>query len=175
MSTSSTAERLTDGLGPDRHSFLGSHRALAACTREFGRLADEVVKLAGALPEAADERPVVRRSPDRCIVQLGPVALTVGWLRSTLDSAADGQLLVVVWRGTVAPRGDHRYERPSKEPPRVPATMQWEASYRAEATSEAAWGWRAANQQTDVVTSSELAMMCIRELKAAHAEAADAL
>ena len=46
--------------------------------------------------------PVVRRSPARCLVQLGPVALTVAWLQRAQGTVADGELLVVVWRGEVA-------------------------------------------------------------------------
>ena len=64
--------------------YTSSYRANAACVRELARLHEEI---AASLTDAsvpadvkiADE-PVVRRSPARCLVQLGPVALTVAWL-----------------------------------------------------------------------------------------------
>ena len=77
-------------------------------------------------------------TPDRCIVQLGPVALTLGWLRSTPDSVAEGRLLVIVWQGTVTPRRRFHAERPAGQQLQAKsATVLWECEFAAEAASEA--------------------------------------
>jgi hypothetical protein len=170
MIGSSSAKRLVDDPNHHRPPFLGSHRALAARAREFGRLSDEVVQGVAALPTAnAEEKAVLRQSPDRCIVQLGPVALTVAWLRSTNDSAATGELLVIVWRGTVAPRNkQHQPERPLKGPAPLPATLLWEQVLTAVADSEASWSWQPRDTELAPCSSTELAARCVEQLRAAY-------
>ena len=115
MTDTEFAERV-DARGTNhRQSFLSSHRALAACTREFARLSEEIRQGVAALHGvSADEKTTVRQSPDRCIVQLGPVALTIAWLRNSSDLVEAGELLAIVWRGAVAPS-----QRVSPERPRV--------------------------------------------------------
>ena len=67
----------------DKEDFLDSHRALAVCAREFDRLAEDVAKRVAELEdESKGWKADVRRSPGRCIVQIGPVALTLSWLRT---------------------------------------------------------------------------------------------
>src|SRR5213083_2550684 len=84
--------------------FLSTPRALAACGREFARLCEGIADEVGAsLGEAAPDKVVLRQSPERCIVQVGPAALTVAWLRNNRDSVAEGELLIILWRGQVAP------------------------------------------------------------------------
>jgi hypothetical protein len=123
-------------------SFLSSHRAVAACAREFTRLADDVIERVSALAAALGaDKAVVRQSPARCIVQLGPVALTLTWLRKTLDSVADGELLVIGWQGAVAPRALATPERGLLRTP-SPATALWEDLLVAVADNEASWLWR---------------------------------
>jgi hypothetical protein len=160
--------------GYDRPVFLSSHRAIAACTREFGRFTDGIAQGVGELRAAAmAEAPEIRMSPGRCIVQFGPVALTVAWLRSTLDSVADGQLLVIVWRGSVAPRASRAPERGAQKPgTRVPlaATALWEDSFTASAANEASWTWRPQSVDVGGLSSSELATRCVDRLRAAYAK-----
>lgn len=168
MAVDSNARPLADSReGGDRQSFLGSHRALGACTREFARLADDIVQRVTALDE---EKPVVRNSPGRCIAQLGPVAITLAWLRSTLDSVADGQLMVIVWRGIVAPALLHLPERMSKKKPALPATALWEEVLRPVATDEASWLWESAKNPDMRYTSAELAELCVERLRLARGE-----
>jgi hypothetical protein len=160
----------------DRHSrygvpFLASYRALAACTRELARLGDEVLRGVAALPVAAtEERATIRRSPDRCIVQLGPVALTIGWLRASNEAVASGELLVIVWRGTVAPRTERQPERPPKGPARLGATPLWEHVLTAVGDSEEAWGWQWQDDGVAQCSSAELAACCVNRLRAAYHE-----
>ena len=127
----------------DRPPFLASHRALAICSRELARLAADVVRAAGALSLAGvADKPVERVSPGRCIVQLGPVALTLTWLRSTIDTVADGDLLVIGWRGAVAPRGEHLPERMTERTPLLAPVSLWEDVFAAGGTDEASWIWQ---------------------------------
>src|SRR3954467_6021294 len=70
--------------------YLTTHPAVAASGREFTRLvefvADNIVALHLEDPAHALK---VRRSPYRSIMQVGPVAITLTWLRDRADSAAD--------------------------------------------------------------------------------------
>ena len=152
--------------------FLASYRALSVCTRELARLTALVLAgLAQGPHELADQKPVVRQTPGRFIVQLGPVALTMAWLRSTLDSAASGELLVIVWRGAVAPERTHCPERASAARSAKPVTAVWEEAFSAVASSEATWQWRQATADALQYSSTELAARCVEKLRTAHAQA----
>jgi hypothetical protein len=172
MFGNSSAEHLIDVRDNNyRQPFLASHRALAACTRELARLSDEVVLGVAALPGAGVEhKAVVRQSPDRCIVQLGPVALTLAWLRSTHESVATGELLVIVWRGAVAPRRQHQPERPATRPAPLPATPLWEQVLTAVGDSEASWAWQPHSADLGRCSSTELAARCVERLRVAYME-----
>jgi hypothetical protein len=43
----------------------------------------------------------VHRVPKRCTVQLGPVALTLSWVRTRPDTVATGRLMIIEWEGPV--------------------------------------------------------------------------
>ena len=119
--------------------YASSFRANAACARELARLYEEI---AASLSDAkAVEEPVVRRSPARCLVQLGPVALTVAWLQRAQGTVADGELLVVVWRGEVAVRTPQGFERAHQHSGASSATALWETVLMVSAQSETQWGW----------------------------------
>ncbi len=154
-------------------SFLATHRALGACAREIERLCDEVVRGVAALHVAGlEQKPSVRQSPGRCIVQLGPVALTVTWLRNTLDSVASGELLVIVWRGSVAPRSEHHPEWPAERNQQAAAaTALWEEVFSATGSSESSWRWQSSGKPRREYSSTQLAARCVEKLKGAHAQA----
>jgi hypothetical protein len=173
MIGNSSAERVVDARDSTyRQSFLASHRALAACTRELTRLSDEIVLGVAALSGAGVEhKAVVRQWPDRCIVQLGPVALTLAWLRSTHESVATGELLIIVWRGVVAPRKEHQPERPATGPARVPAAPLWEQILTAVGDSEETWAWQPHDIKAAPLSSTALAARCVERLRAAYQEA----
>src|SRR5258706_6571912 len=128
----------------DREEFLDSHRALAVCSREFDRLADDVSKRVMDLEDEAKRlKADVKRSPGRCIVQLGPVALTISWLRTRGETVSQGRLLIVEWTGTVGANGEQEYVNgvPTvavKQTAKVVA----ETVYMAEASDEKSWAWR---------------------------------
>lgn len=172
MISSTPGERLADDRDRMEHQpFLATHRALAVCTRELERLCNEVVQRAQALQGASAGNGLeVRQSPGRCIVQFGPVALTVAWLRSTLDTVADGELLAIVWRGTVAPRQVPLPERSSASRAPRAATALWEGVFTAVATREDSWRWQSGKAGTESRSSTELAALLVSRLGAAHAE-----
>jgi hypothetical protein len=137
----------------------------------------EVVHQVATLAAAGiEEKALERLSPGRCIVQLGPVALTLTWLRSTIDSVADGDLLVIVWRGEVAPRGEHLPERmTTPRPGGGPATTAlWEEVFVAAGTDEKSWIWQPKGADLGGggggYSSTELAARCVERLRLAYEE-----
>ncbi len=171
MQARQEAVEIEDSPFPGRGGFLTTHRALAACTREFTRLSEELVRGVTALQSSGiEDKPVVRHSPSRCIVQLGPVAATIAWLRSTRDSVTDGELLVVVWRGAVAPTSHFAPERTlsRQQPTSAAATAVWEDVFAAEAESEDTWTWVSRKDGKRTTTSNALAEQCVAQLKAAY-------
>ena len=160
-----------------RSDFVTSYRANAACTRELGRLHDEIVAALEAwrssqvaMGASVPEEPVVRRSPARCLVQLGPVALTVAWLQRAPGTVADGELLAVVWRGEVAVRTPQGFERSYDRAGASSATALWETVVVADAPSEILWKWAPPGAPDDATSSAELAARCVERLCAAYVE-----
>lgn len=153
-----------------RPTFVATHRALAVCTRELGQLTDAVAGHVAHLHDVgvADE-PVVRRSPGRCIVQLGPVALTLAWLRSTLDTVAGGELLIVVWEGAVAPGSPSHPEQARRSREASSAAVLWEDVFSVRAESEETWRWCSETGGGDYA-SAGLAARCVERLRDAYAE-----
>jgi hypothetical protein len=148
----------------DREAYLGSSRSLPACGRELERLADEIAKRANAVdPELAGSKAEIRRSPGRCIVQLGPVALTASWVRSRTDTVSEGRLLVVEWQGVVARGPQLSFERTPSRPSGPPAKIVREEVLLADATSERDWRWRREDDSSGAAmfATSELAARCI--------------
>ena len=170
------ATRRIDGRAQDaRAEYTTSYRANAACVRELGRLHDEIIGTLSSWRsrKAANgtdvEPPVIRRSPARCLVQLGPVALTVAWLQRAQGTVADGELLVVVWRGAVGVHKPQSFERAPQHADVSSATAVWETVLVVAADSETGWGWAAANGATgDAMSSVGLADRCVERLLAAY-------
>ena len=161
------ADRAARGHDRTEHQpFLATYRAVAACAREFTRMSEDVVRGLRALAAAGiADVPVVRQSPDRCLVQLGPVALSLAWLRGAQDSVADGELLVVLWRGAIARRAGYTPARGSAERATLTATELWSEVLAPEAASESEWQWRG---KTTGFSSSELATAIVERLRDAH-------
>lgn len=159
--------------GPDRTNFLTSHRAQSVAGREFTRLTDAVVAAAKRLASLhGHETPTLRRSPDRCIVQLGPVALTVAHLRTGNDVPPGGQLLTIIWNGTIAARGDHVPERLGARRVPPPPVSMWEESLVVSAADESSWHWHPNGVDGAGYTSLELADRCVEALERALQQAA---
>lgn len=153
-----------------RERFLTSHRALAACTREFGRLAQEVAERASALRHelAIEEEPELRLTPERCIMQVGPVAVTLAWLRGPLDSLTDGRLLIIAWRGTITRRRfSESPARRGDRPVTQTAEGVWEEAFVASAENELTWEWQSETDPSRRYDSAALATRSIEQLRAA--------
>lgn len=152
-----------------RERFLTSHRAIAACSREFTAFAQEVADRARALRQALmiEEEPELRLTPDRCIVQLGPIAITVAWLRGPLDSLTDGRLLIIAWRGTIARRRFREVPtRRSAPVAEQTAVSIWEETFIPSA-DEHRWEWECESDPSRRYDSTQLAIRCIEQLSAA--------
>ena len=165
----------SDARAHDAHAdYTSSYRANAACVRELTRLHEEIADALSGAQGPADasipDEPVVRRSPARCLVQLGPVALTVAWLQRAQGTVADGELLVVVWRGEVAVRTPQGFERAHQHSGASSATALWESVLVVSAKSETEWGWVTAAGEGEALTSAALAQRCVERLRAAHTE-----
>ena len=146
--------------------FLSTLRAVSVCGREFTRLTDGIAERAtSSFGDAIDFKIAIRRTPERCIIQLGPSALTVAFIRSRRDSA-EGELLVIYWRGTVAPSVRSQPERAIQ--PALSAEALSESVYVAEATSEADWIWRSREEPINNYTSLSLADHIVDRLRAVH-------
>lgn len=152
----------------DRETFLMAPRAAVLCAREFDRLSDHIATRmaagvsAGDLPEAE-----VRRAPGRCIVQLGPVGLTVSWVRARVDTVPEGRVLVMQWLGAVA-RGVTRIPERAAAPDDTSRTarMLSEMVLAADAANERDWFWRDEAPPQMRYRSPDLAEYCVASLHA---------
>jgi hypothetical protein len=139
-----------------RDSFLGSHRALTHLGREFDRLAAEVTKRVATVAPPEAEIPLeVQRVPGRCTVQLGPVALTLSWIRTRPDTVATGRLMIIEWEGQVVRAGGAAGAR---------AVPIRETVLRADATRVEDWQWRSDDVSGNAYDSNELAAHCVDSL-----------
>ena len=160
----------------DPRPFLSSFRARSVRQREFDHLTESAARGVAALSESGAgllEKPVVRRSPDRCVIQFGEVALTLAWHRHSLDSAAEGELLVVVWRGLIASRSITASDLTTTScTPVRSATVLWEEVLQAVAIDEPSWLWRPTGADIGGYRSTELAERCVERLALAVHETA---
>jgi hypothetical protein len=149
----------------DRDSYLASHRSGPACARELERLADDVVQRVEAMErdEAAAEIEV-RRGAGRCIIQLGPVALTMSWIRSRTDAVIEGRLMIMEWDGIVRRGTDQVPERAPVRHTFRPATLLREDVFVADAATEQGWRWRRDGRALGTYTSRDLAARCFASL-----------
>jgi hypothetical protein len=148
----------------DAATFLGSSRAVAVCAREFERLADGIAKRAATIGDKAGTKAEVQRMPDRCIVQLGPVALSVSWIRERVDTVATGRLMIAEWNGTVVRAAQRPPESVTHSVVQGPATLVRENILRADATGEPDWIWRREATADLGYASRDLAAKCVDSL-----------
>lgn len=155
----------------DRPLFIDTHRARGVCIRQrtllFAELARRVRELHNG---GGTEIAVARPSPNRYIAQLGPVALTVTWLRSRFDSVPEGELLAIIWRGNVASRAVPVPEHKTPDPIST-ATVLWEETVLVAITSEESWRWCPVDAGEVALTSEELAERYVERLRIAYTEA----
>ena len=151
-----------------RPPFLETSRASLICTREFESLTSEIEERILALDaEQVGATAEVRRSPGRCIVQLGPVGLTVSWLRDSSGHAAAGRLFIVEWDGQV---GRGRVANPERgmgsERALVAKPIREQVMVPA-ATCEEDWRWCSEEKgRSPGARSADLAKRCVDSLVA---------
>jgi hypothetical protein len=150
----------------DREDFLDSHRALAVCAREFDRLAEDIAKRVTDLEdEAKGLKADVRRSPGRCIVQLGPVALTISWLRTRAETVSQGRLLIVEWNGTVGANGAQEYVNgvPTVAVTQTAKVVR-ESVFIPDASDEKSWTWKREGTGRKAFRSADLAKTVVTSI-----------
>jgi hypothetical protein len=155
-------------------TFLGSSRAVAVCAREFERLADTIAKRATSAAEKLGAKAEVQRMPDRCLVQLGPVALSVSWVRERVDTVATGRLMIAEWQGTVVRQPRPADMKTTTTTNHGPATLMRENILRADATCEPDWLWRREPVDDHGYASRDLAAHCVESLMLSLQERAPA-
>jgi hypothetical protein len=149
-------ESMDDRSAQQRDAFLASHRAITHLGREFDRLAAEVTKRAATVNRDEAEVPLdVHRVPGRCTVQLGPVALTLSWVRTRPDNVGTGRLMIIEWEGQVG--------RPNVATGPNPVPLR-ETVLRADATRVEDWQWRSDDAAGYAYDSTQLAAHCVDAL-----------
>jgi len=155
-------------------SFLGSSRAVAVCAREFDRLADTIAKRATSAAEKLGAKAEVQRMPDRCLVQVGPVALSVSWVRERVDTVGTGRLMIAEWQGTVVRQPRPADMQTATTTNHGPAKIMSEKILRADATGEPDWLWRREPTADLGYASRDLAAHCVESLMLTLQEKASA-
>lgn len=154
-----------------QHAFLRSQRARSTCAREVTRVGELVLEGAARLARTHGlALPDARPSADRILVQLGPVALSLAWLKvGKVDTPDNGQLLAIAWRGVLAARGGVTYapERTAVAARTAAPVALWEQALAPSATSPDDWHWHAQGLDEAGHTSDEVAARCIEELRTA--------
>lgn len=149
-------ESTDDRSAQQRDAFLASHRAITHLGREFDRLAAEVTKRVATVDRDEAEVPLeVHRVPGRCTVQLGPVALTLSWVRTRPDTVGTGRLMIIEWEGQVG--------RPNAAAAPNPLPLR-ETVLRADATRVEDWQWRSDDVAGYAYDSTQLAAHCVDSL-----------
>lgn len=116
--------------------YMAQPRAQTALRRELDALTTELasrVKSAGS--ERANAQATLHSSPQRVVVQLGSVGLSLSWVAARSGNLADGRLLVIEWEGAVAHgrgMGGLKTASPTRE-----------QVFRPEAKGPDDWCWRA--------------------------------
>lgn len=144
----------------DRATFLSSMRATSALGHEFNRLIAAISDFVSKLDTVADGPTAeVHSTPHRCTVQMGPVALSLSWIRSRFDTVADGRLMVIEWEGKIGDR--------ARAPGVAPARPLREYVLRADASGPDAWRWRSDTTALRAYSTRDLAGLCVDSM--AHA------
>jgi hypothetical protein len=134
-------------------TFMSQPRALTALRHEFetltAQLAEHVKFESNRLGDVQAE---LHTAPQRLVVQIGSVALTMSWVAGRSGKIVDGRLMVIEWSGAVA----HRRQMGGLQT----ASPVREMSYRAEAKSPDDWCWRPEGMEGVAYSSKNLAGQC---------------
>ncbi|MBX6330670.1 MAG: hypothetical protein IRY91_02360 [Gemmatimonadaceae bacterium] len=137
---------------PARHTLA----MLNAAHREVGRVIDGIVEGAAELRACFPEVEVgVRRTPERCVVQAGPVALSASWLSPSPATDGGGTLLVLEWEGTVTLHGEPMHGRHR-------ATVVREHAFRLDALT---FLWSVDEAPRCTYATRDLISLCLRRVR----------
>jgi hypothetical protein len=152
-----------DGDGQPYEAPHSAAKEALAAQREMNAVITEIETRIKAVPEpSADVKFRVRRSPDRCVVQVGDVGLSVSWLHGGTN-ITEGTLLVLEWNGTVTLPGE-------RAEPNRRATVVGEHALHLEAAPSVvrggptAWNWWSDGAPLRKYSSRDLAALCVRQL-----------
>jgi len=145
------AEPVKTGLAwNEAQPYMAQPRAQTALRRELDTLTTELasrVKSIGA--DRTDGHVEFHSSPQRMVVQLGSVGLSLSWVAARSGNLADGRLLVIEWEGAIAHgrgMGGLKTASPTRE-----------QLFRPEAKGPDNWCWRAEGTAGTAYTSRDLA------------------
>jgi hypothetical protein len=137
---------------PARHTLA----MLNAAHREVGRVIDGIVEGAAELRACFPEVDVgVRRTPERCVVQAGAIALSASWLPPSPTATSGGTLLVLEWEGTVTLHGEPMHGRHR-------ATVVREHAFRLDAP---AFVWSVDEAPMCTYATRDLVSLCLRRVR----------
>jgi hypothetical protein len=130
--------------------YMSQPRAQTALRRELDALTTELasrVKSVGG--DRTDGHVEFHCSPQRLVVQLGSVGLSLSWVAARSGNLADGRLLVIEWAGAIAHgrgMGGLKTASPTRE-----------QSFRPDAKGPDDWCWRAEGATGTAYSSRNLA------------------
>jgi len=94
--------------------------------------------------------------------------MTMVWLRKGAETVSNGELLLILWRGTIAKSAGEPSAYSARPRNAVPPTILWEETLVASTTSESDWTWKTGDVDAQGVTSQVLAERSVRRLATLH-------
>jgi hypothetical protein len=132
---------------------MSQPRAQSALKREFEMLSTELAERVKCESDRLGDKQVeMHCAPQRLVVQLGPVGLSMSWMAGRSGNLADGRLLVIEWDGAITHRrtmGGLKTASPTRE-----------QLYRPEAKGPDDWCWKPEGAEGSSYSSRDLAGQC---------------
>lgn len=130
--------------------YMAQPRAQTALRRELDNLTTELAsRVKSVSVERTDGHVELHCSPQRLVVQLGSVGLSLSWVAARSGNLADGRLLVIEWEGAIAHgrgMGGLKTASPTRE-----------QLFRPEAKGPDDWCWHAEGMPGTAYSSRDLA------------------
>ena len=149
-------------------AYMAQPRAQSALKREFDALSTELAERvkfeSDRLGDSKEKQFEIHCAPQRLVVQLGPVGLSMSWVADRSGNLADGRLLVIEWDGAITHRnhaggGGLKTASPTRE-----------QLYRPEAKGPDDWCWRPEGGEGSAYSSRNLAGQCFTSANMGRAE-----
>jgi hypothetical protein len=129
--------------------YMSQPRAQTALRRELDVLTTELASRVKSVGADRTDPVEFHYSPQRLVVQLGSVGLSLSWVASRTGNLADGRLLVIEWAGAITHgrgMGGLKTASPTRE-----------QQFRPDAKGPDDWCWRAEGTVGTAYTSRNLA------------------